>query len=215
MLSYIFLNSYLCSTIPELSFNNYRLFYPKFYKVSNILRIVGKPTGGQNVKKIWKIRRDEEAVSPVIATILMVAITVVLAAVLYIMVTTMTGGGQATPMGSMNIKGDSNTGATSERVYFGSINPTQKPTACKIILYDTTNNTKIGTYSFPSTDISALSNVTVGWGVTIKYTDLMDDKVISDGDYIDIDKLTQANSYKVTLVWISNGSEICSQTFNK
>src|SRR2546425_9193851 len=32
------------------------------------------------------IRKDEEAVSPVIATILMVAITVVLAAVLYVMV---------------------------------------------------------------------------------------------------------------------------------
>lgn len=44
------------------------------------------------MKKIWKIRRDEEAVSPVIATILMVAITVVLAAVLYIMVTGMTSG---------------------------------------------------------------------------------------------------------------------------
>ena len=32
------------------------------------------------------IRKDERAVSPVIATILMVAITVVLAAVLYVMV---------------------------------------------------------------------------------------------------------------------------------
>ncbi len=42
------------------------------------------------------IRKDEAAVSPVIATILMVAITVVLAAVLYVMVSgllTPTGGG--------------------------------------------------------------------------------------------------------------------------
>lgn len=38
------------------------------------------------MKKIWKIRKDKEGVSPVIATILMVAITVVLAAVLYVMV---------------------------------------------------------------------------------------------------------------------------------
>jgi flagellin-like protein len=38
------------------------------------------------MKKIWKSRRNNEAVSPVIATILMVAITVVLAAVLYVMV---------------------------------------------------------------------------------------------------------------------------------
>ncbi|MBE0519321.1 MAG: type IV pilin, partial [Thermoplasmata archaeon] len=38
------------------------------------------------MKRIWAIRKDAEAVSPVIATILMVAITVVLAAVLYVMV---------------------------------------------------------------------------------------------------------------------------------
>jgi flagellin-like protein len=38
------------------------------------------------MKKIWKMRKNREAVSPVIATILMVAITVVLAAVLYVMV---------------------------------------------------------------------------------------------------------------------------------
>ncbi len=38
------------------------------------------------MKKIWAVRKDSEAVSPVIATILMVAITVVLAAVLYVMV---------------------------------------------------------------------------------------------------------------------------------
>lgn len=38
------------------------------------------------MKKIWKTRKGREGVSPVIATILMVAITVVLAAVLYVMV---------------------------------------------------------------------------------------------------------------------------------
>jgi len=38
----------------------------------------------------WMVRKDQEAVSPVIATILMVAITVVLAAVLYVMVSNLT-----------------------------------------------------------------------------------------------------------------------------
>jgi flagellin-like protein len=38
------------------------------------------------MSKVWAMRKNEEAVSPVIATILMVAITVVLAAVLYVMV---------------------------------------------------------------------------------------------------------------------------------
>ncbi|MEK6851714.1 MAG: archaellin/type IV pilin N-terminal domain-containing protein [Candidatus Thermoplasmatota archaeon] len=46
--------------------------------------------------KSWTIRKDEKAVSPVIATILMVAITVVLAAVLYVMVTGLLAGPGAT-----------------------------------------------------------------------------------------------------------------------
>jgi len=49
------------------------------------------------MKKAWSVRRNEEAVSPVIATILMVAITVVLAAVLYVMVLGFGGGGTTTP----------------------------------------------------------------------------------------------------------------------
>jgi len=52
------------------------------------------------MKKAWSIRRNEEAVSPVIATILMVAITVVLAAVLYVMVLGFGGGGTTTPTAS-------------------------------------------------------------------------------------------------------------------
>ncbi len=43
------------------------------------------------------IRKDEQAVSPVIATILMVAITVVLAAVLYVMVSGLISGPGNTP----------------------------------------------------------------------------------------------------------------------
>jgi flagellin-like protein len=50
------------------------------------------------MKKTWKLRKNAEAVSPVIATILMVAITVVLAAVLYVMVMGFSsGGGSNTP----------------------------------------------------------------------------------------------------------------------
>src|SRR3989442_81026 len=50
------------------------------------------------MKNLRLIREDESAVSPVIATILMVAITVVLAAVLYVMVTgLLTGPGASKP----------------------------------------------------------------------------------------------------------------------
>ena len=48
------------------------------------------------MKKLWNARKDSEGVSPVIATILMVAITVVLAAILMVMVMGMTGGTDVT-----------------------------------------------------------------------------------------------------------------------
>ncbi|MFQ5909243.1 MAG: type IV pilin [Thermoplasmata archaeon] len=53
--------------------------------------------------RAWK--RNEVAVSPVIATILMVAITVVLAAVLYVMVTGLIDGGK--PPGHVEMNKDS------------------------------------------------------------------------------------------------------------
>ena len=53
------------------------------------------------MKKMWKMRKDKSAVSPVIATILMVAITVVLAAVLYVMVMGFGSNGGATPTASL------------------------------------------------------------------------------------------------------------------
>jgi len=54
------------------------------------------------MKKLWKMRKDSKAVSPVIATILMVAITVVLAAVLYVMVMGFGGSNsQSTPTATM------------------------------------------------------------------------------------------------------------------
>src|SRR6267143_3730409 len=70
-----------------------------FGPIRSSLHIGGARDGGEscqeglNMKTI--IRKDEGAVSPVIATILMVAITVVLAAVLYVMVS-----GLLSPTGS-------------------------------------------------------------------------------------------------------------------
>ena len=55
------------------------------------------------MRKLWLIQKDQEAVSPVIATILMVAITVVLAAVLYVMVSCLLGSGQTSTAKSVGI----------------------------------------------------------------------------------------------------------------
>ncbi len=53
-----------------------------------------------------ELKRNEEGVSPVIATILMVAITVVLAATLYMMVGDIGGGGDTPVAGTMTYNAD-------------------------------------------------------------------------------------------------------------
>jgi len=74
------------------------------------------------MKKMWK--KNTKAVSPVIATILMVAITVVLAAVLYVMVMGFGGGGSnETPSGSLTYT----TTADGYRVTLASISKSDVP----------------------------------------------------------------------------------------
>jgi archaeal type IV pilus assembly protein PilA len=53
------------------------------------------------LKKIWRIRNESRAVSPVIATILMVAITVVLAASVYLTALSFGTSTQSTPAAAM------------------------------------------------------------------------------------------------------------------
>ena len=77
------MNSFSTSNINHDTFKSVRSPVPRWRR---------KPQEDRTMKSI--IRKDEAAVSPVIATILMVAITVVLAAVLYVMVS-----GLLTPTG--------------------------------------------------------------------------------------------------------------------
>src|SRR3990172_10504825 len=74
------------------------IFKRKLLRAAPVTRdVTAQAAGGQNMKNVRLIRKDESAVSPVIATILMVAITVVLAAVLYVMVSGLISGPGAGP----------------------------------------------------------------------------------------------------------------------
>jgi flagellin-like protein len=77
------------------------------------------------MKRIW---RNKEGVSPVIATILMVAITVVLAAVLYVMVSGyMTGGGGTPVSGSLTYLAGSSNPTTGNATFTLALNTPANP----------------------------------------------------------------------------------------
>jgi flagellin-like protein len=164
------------------------------------------------MKKIWKIRKNSEAVSPVIATILMVAITVVLAAVLYVMVMGFGTTGNQTPQGSFT--GVPSSVTNGYKLQFGVITPSTKFTDCKVVV------TVAGTASTAQTISLGGNNITAPSTMGIKWTDLAGDKVISTGDYLTITGGTStvptalaANSYTVTILFTSTGGSICSQSW--
>ncbi len=71
---------------------------------------------GKN-ERSWR-RKNRRAVSPIIATILLVAITVVLAAVLYILISQYTKGGGGVTIGSALAIGSSTDGASGTVNYY-------------------------------------------------------------------------------------------------
>lgn len=165
------------------------------------------------MKKIWKIRKDSEAVSPVIATILMVAITVVLAAVLYVMVMGFGVTGQQTPTGSFTAA--TKIDADSEKVQFGVLTPDTLRGDVKVII--TKNGTAWAEGILPATGGSGAltSGVYSGAGVTetnITYVDLLNDNKIGSGDYLTINP-GSAGTYVVTMVFVPTGNAIDDISF--
>jgi flagellin-like protein len=130
------------------------------------------------MKKMWK--KNNKAVSPVIATILMVAITVVLAAVLYVMVMGFGGdsGGQA-PTASLTNSGN--------RLVL-SISESYNITSSTGSIWFTVDGTKV---------------LFTGTNTAIHFVDAGADGKISTGDYFE--ELTAGN-HAITVVWSSGGT---------
>ncbi|MDD1755553.1 MAG: type IV pilin N-terminal domain-containing protein [Methanomassiliicoccales archaeon] len=161
------------------------------------------------MKKIWKMKKD--AVSPVIATILMVAITVVLAAVLYVMVMGFGGPTESTPTGAFTQT--QKLSATTEKVQFGVITPTTNWDQVKIIVSDGTNSE---TYVYASGAYTVVTSTVVA--VTgIAPVNLGGDAAISNGDSITITltaATTPAVSYTVTMLYTPTNAAIDDITFS-
>jgi len=173
------------------------------------------------MKKIWAIRKDAEAVSPVIATILMVAITVVLAAVLYVMVLGFGGGGTQTPTSSLSKV----TPAPDYGVKY-QFAPMSKDTAWSDVSILISDGTNTVSWAPLTTDLDG--------GATVKYagamkalgtvsvwcniTDLAGNGYVNQGDFFTLTTgsdpaFSTSTTYTVTVMYDPSSSKVCDATF--
>jgi len=160
------------------------------------------------MKKMWK--KNTKAVSPVIATILMVAITVVLAAVLYVMVMGFGGDGGSTPSGSFTAVQKIGGTDNIEKVIFGQITPDTNITELKIIVTPSGDSSITFTPTFTDGVVDFTPSPTTG--LDLKYVDLANDGKISVGDYLEISGC-ETGTYTVSMVFTETGDLIDDISF--
>ncbi|MCX6651668.1 MAG: type IV pilin [Methanomassiliicoccales archaeon] len=135
------------------------------------------------MKKMWK--KNNKAVSPVIATILMVAITVVLAAVLYVMVMGFGGSGSSSaPSASLTVSGDK---------LVISLSKAYAPSEGVLAVILGTNTTKVTIGSLASGSFTPA-------GSLVSLVDAGLDEKIDTGDYF---TNTASTAMQIQLVWTS------------
>jgi len=157
------------------------------------------------MKKNWAFRKDAEAVSPVIATILMVAITVVLAAVLYVMVLGFGGNTDVTPAVSITKT------AITAGYQFAPTNPTETAAWGDVtIVLEAVGYTPISWGNVTTALLTSATGAPIVWhygtpgathvlsGVTIwlNITDLGGNGQVNTGDYISV-------TYGGATAWVS------------
>jgi flagellin-like protein len=162
------------------------------------------------MKKIWAVRKDSEAVSPVIATILMVAITVVLAAVLYVMVLGFGGTSQTTPAATYN----KTTITDGQRITIVSITKTDVSwDDVRVQLSDATN---FAEWDPVAADLDSggavsanLSSDTLG-ALTVWCTvfDNAGNGLVSGSDYFQVVCAGFSGSYTAVLVYVPTGERM-------
>jgi flagellin-like protein len=179
--------------------------------VQLIAHIIDILPGDAALKKIWRMRKSREAVSPVIATILMVAITVVLAAVLYVMVMGFGTTGNQTPLGSLTTV--TKLSPTTYKINFGVVSPDTKFEDCGARI-DPVAGSLVPVTTFNNEGMSPSNSV-----VDIGLADLGDDGKISVGDYLIITTntngwaWTDAGDWTITVIFLATGGSICTKVF--
>ncbi|KYK27626.1 MAG: hypothetical protein AYK23_02220 [Candidatus Proteinoplasmatales archaeon SG8-5] len=142
------------------------------------------------MKKMW---RKNDGVSPVIATILMVAITVVLAAVLYVMVI-----GFRPPINNASAGSWTDVRATSQTsgiAKFGAFTGNIEPISLRVFVME--NGTDVGYISWGSNIDPSMVNWNNGPdGATVTYFDYdPSGGQVNAGDYIELSGLLSGTTY--------------------
>ncbi len=156
------------------------------------------------MKKIWSMRKKNEGVSPVIATILMVAITVVLAAVLYVMVMI---GPPPDIQNTGSIEEVSIRSNASVEITFGSFGSSPRPTNLKLLLEDHLGNRVTLTWpTVPDSESYSMSSSNQTVSATYRdYNPIANE--INPGDSVIVMGLASGENYEIKVVTI-DGSEI-------
>ncbi len=155
------------------------------------------------------MRKRIEAVSPVVATILMVAMTVVLTALLYIMVLGMTGGDIGTGRwGSVELQ---TVNDTTFDAIFNKIEPKARPVDLEIIIEF---NTSEGNYNFQTNGDGELLFVSGTDICDIDYTDNADDSYVSFGDFLRVSNVPSGSEVKIYVLDARTGGMIVTKSID-
>src|SRR5436309_7177380 len=171
-----------------------------------------KPQEDRTMKSI--IRKDKEAVSPVIATILMVAITVVLAAVLYVMVSGLLVAPAATSH-TLSLRAALPFFSPGNATFaIAGVTQAVGPSNYKVNLQ---RGTSAGTAIAMATTSGGYASVTISGTVyRIYWTDIGGGNTINEGDQFRVTgngvALTTASSYVFYLLW-SDGGQIQTRSW--
>jgi flagellin-like protein len=159
------------------------------------------------MKNVRFVREDESAVSPVIATILMVAITVVLAAVLYVMVSgLLTGPGPQRPVVTFS----SATAITNGYTFsLAGVSQVVAPSNYKV-------NYQVNSTTGTAVVLAPSMSVVVGASTyTVTWIDPGGERTVNGGDRFEITRtggIPISSSFTFYLLW-SDGTVIQSQAY--
>lgn len=159
------------------------------------------------MKTIYKRKWREDAVSPVIATILMVAITVVLAAVLYLLVSGLIGGGTTTEP-NINIESPGTPEPGGEWVLeIASVSAAESLGSYKVSVL----NGSTSAISATALDTVKASGAS-GDGLTLAFSDATADDKLNAGDWFTLDGTADDNNYQVVIYWGASGNKVSGNT---